>query len=227
MKKGAIEFRKMLERNHELAEHFDSPGFPGQQFTLLQDWQRNRLKQTYSDYMASTRDKAACHFFLHQLYGGMNFRDRNHDVARVAPVMIKMLPDKALRTLAEAFRLQAISLDLDIEMAEIMLAEKQAALCADEYGLIYRQCGRRADREHQIQLIQKLGYELNTLVAMPTMLKLLRLMHGPAIVAGFGKLQTFLEEGLSSFEKLTDPQAFVDDIFEREWAIMESLFAGK
>jgi hypothetical protein len=52
------------------------------------------------------------------------------------------------------------------------------------------------------------------------------MLRGPAIAAGFGRLQGFLESGLESFRALNDATWFVDTIYEREWAAMERLFRG-
>jgi hypothetical protein len=58
------------------------------------------------------------------------------------------------------------------------------------------------------------------------LLRLVVLLRGPALAAGFGKLQAFLEQGLSSFRQLADPAGFVETIYRREWLAMERLFSG-
>jgi hypothetical protein len=55
---------------------------------------------------------------------------------------------------------------------------------------------------------------------------LVRLLRGPAHAAGFGRLQEFLEEGLTSFRALPDAAYFIETIYGREWAAMERMFAG-
>jgi hypothetical protein len=156
----------------------------------------------------------------------MNFRERDQEVARVEPLMTRMLPKKALHALADAFRLQAISLEFDMEMAGLLQRRGVTGLDIPVYAETYRECGRRPEREKQILLIRKLGHELQRLVKMPLLAQLLGALRGPARVAGFGLLQAFLENGLRSFRQLSDPALFVESIYEREWQAMNRLFSG-
>jgi len=224
--KRANAFRQQLVRNHDLAEAISKPEFPQAAFALLQNWQRHRLARTYEDFMAIESDAPACHFFLEELYGGMNFRERDQQVARVEPLMSRTLPRKALHAVAEALRLQAISLEFDMEMAILVERRGLKKLNTREYAEIYRECGRRPEREHQILLIRTLGVELQRLVKMPLLIRLLSLLGGPARAAGFGRLQSFLESGLRAFRHLSDPPGFIESIYQREWLAMNRLFSG-
>lgn len=224
--KRANAFRQQLLRNHSLAQAISEPAFPMAAFELLQNWQRDRLMRTYQDFIARDSDAPACHFFLEELYGGMNFHARDQQVARVEPLMSRMLPRKALHAVAEALRLQAISLEFDMDMAALIHERGLKDLETSSYAEVYRECGRRPEREHQIVLIRTLGHELERLVKIPMLVQMLRLMRGPAKAAGFGRLQTFLEDGLRSFRRLTDPAEFVETIYRREWRAMDRLFSG-
>lgn len=225
-RENANALRRQLVRNHELARAIGEPGFPLAEFELLQNWQRDRLAHTYEDFLGHASAAPACRFFLDELYGGMNFRERDQEVARVEPLLSRMLPKRALHALAEALRLQAVSLEFDMEMAGLLLRRGGTALNTTVYADTYRQCGRRPQREKQILLIRKLGHELERLVKMPLLAQLLRALRGPARAAGFGRLQAFLENGLRSFRQLGDPGLFVESIFEREWQAMNRLFSG-
>ncbi len=224
--KRANDFHLQLVRNHELACAISKPGFPMAAFQMLQNWQRERLSRTYEDFLGRDSDAPACRFFLDELYGGMNFRERDQEVARVEPIMSRMLPRKPLRMVADALRLEAISLEFDMEMAALLQRRGTDHLETATYAETYRECGRRPDREDQILLIRKLGHELERLVKMPLLVHLLTMMRGPARAAGFGLLQAFLENGLSSFRRLGDAAFFVESIYQREWQAMERLFSG-
>ena len=226
-KPGAELLRAMLKRNHRLAEQTVAEHFPLACFEHLQQWQLQRLTITFDDLYRHHGYRHAVEFFVSDLYGGLDFRQRDQEMERVAPVMIRFLPDRALVALAEAFELQALSLEYDVAMAQYMAAEGIEELGMPEYGQVYRACSDRAGRERQIQLIQKLGRDLRPLVRKPVINALLRMLRGPAHAAGFGNLQEFLENGLASFRALEDPDHFVDTIFDREWVAMERLFAGE
>ena len=223
---GSHAFHQQLVRNHELANRIAADGFPMAAFETVQNWQRDRLMRTYEDFLARDSDAPACHFFLDELYGGLNFRERDQEVARVEPVMTRMLPRKAVAAVAEALRLQAISLEFDMDMAAILQRRGARTLENALYSDIYRECGHRPERERQILLIRRLGHDLERLVKMPLLLRLLRLMRAPARAAGFGILQAFLERGLNAFRRLQSPSAFVETIYRREWQLMTRLFDG-
>ena len=224
---GAMRLQEMLARNHYLAEQTDCDGFPLEEFVSLQNWQQNRLAETFSDLSQHVAYRPAVTFFLTELYGGLDFRERDQDMHKVMPVMKRFLPDKVLYIMSEAFELQAISLEFDMEMAQHMRNMEIRTLDLDDYCNVYCACSDRPGRERQILLIRKLGYDLDRLVGKPLVNTLVRLLRGPAHAAGFGALQEFLEDGLGSFRAMDDVSHFNETIFQREWDSMEKLFAGE
>ena len=224
---GAARLQKMLARNHELAGKIQCGVFPLPEFEILQSWQQGRLATTFDDLASGETYRPAVTFFLSELYGGLDFRERDRDMHRVMPVMKRFLPDTVLYIISEAFELQAISLEFDMEMARHMRLQGFADLDMSSYCEVYRACSDRPGRERQILLIRKLGYDLDRLERKPLVNTLVRLLRGPAHAAGFGKLQEFLESGLGSFRAMDDVAYFNETIYEREWDSMERLFAGE
>lgn len=225
-KPGAQRLREMLARNHAIAERVQEADFALPEFERLQRWQRARIARSFDDLASQEGYRPAVQFFLTELYGGLDFRERDQDMGKVMPVMIRFLPDKTLGTMSEAFELQAISLEYDMAMAAQLSREPIVELDVARYGAVYRACSDRAGRERQIDLIRKLGYDLDRLVRWPMVNVLVRLLRGPAHAAGFGKLQQFLEGGLAAFRALADTRYFVETIYAREMASMQRLFAG-
>jgi len=226
VKRYADHLRQSLSDSHELAERLDAGGFPHAQLALLQDWQRRRLANSYRDLISQERYAAAGDFFLAELYGGLNFRERDQQMERVLPVMVRMLREDMLLALAEAFELQALSLSLDMDMTAALKKTGWDELNTSRYGEVYRSCGRRPERERQIALIGRLGLELNELVHHRLVMFLIRTLRGPARAAGFGLLQTFLEQGLRAFQIMGDGTYFIETIWNNEDKIMRRLFAG-
>ena len=224
---GADRLYEMLAWNHALAGTIEGGDFPQQAFEYLQKWQQTRLARTFEDLMQQDAYRPAITFFLTELYGGLDFRERDQEMSKVMPVMKRFLPDKVLYIISEAFELQAVSLEFDMEMAEYMERLQVPDLDMNRYCEVYRACSGKAGRERQILLIRKLGYDLDRLVNKPMVNILVRLLRGPAHAAGFGKLQEFLESGLGSFRKLRDVRYFNEIIFQREWDSMQNLFAGE
>ena len=218
---------EMLARNHSLAGKLEGKDFPLHAFEQLQRWQQKRLARTFDDLIQQDAYRPAVNFFLTELYGGLNFRERDLEMSKVMPVMRRFLPDKVLYIMSEAFELQAVSLEFDMEMAGYMDRLDNPNLDMDRYCEVYRACSDKPGRERQVLLIRKLGYDLDRLVNKPLVNTLVRLLRGPAHAAGFGKLQEFLESGLGSFRALKDVQFFNEAIYQREWNSMQNLFAGE
>ena len=227
MKIHAERLRQALSDSHALASLLDTPGYPLRTLERLQDWQRQRLADSYADLIAQPRFQAAGEFFLNELYGGLHFRERDQEVEKVLPVMLRTLREDMLISLAEAFELQALSLELDMGMVEAMEDRGEEDLDPAVYGEIYRQCGRVIEREQQIELIRELGLALNELVHHRLVLMLVRMLRGPARAAGFGLLQGFLEQGLQAFRRMGDGTGFVLTIWHRETAIMQRLLSAE
>jgi hypothetical protein len=225
-KPGAKRLRQMLARNHAVAGEILHDDFPLNCFNTLQKWQHARISRSFADLIEQDGYRPACVFFLSEVYGGLRFRERDQDMSRVMPAMIRFLPDRALMTMSEAFELQAISLEYDVAMATYMAEETIENLDMPRYCEVYRARSERSGRERQILLIRKLGYDLEKLVSKPLVSYLVRLMRGPAHAAGFGKLQEFLESGLNSFRALVDTEYFIETIYEREWNAMQRMFDG-
>lgn len=191
-------------------------------------WQARRLARTYRDLLESERYRAAAEFFLGDLYGPKDCSQRDLEVARVVPVLARMLPERALETLIDAVRMDAVSESLDAEMA-ILLRRMGALDCiTDEaYAEAYRSCGRRVDREAQIVFTVEIGRALDQLTHMPLLAASLRVMKKPAELAGLGSLHSFLRRGFEAFRDMDGANQFLARVVGNETEIMRRLYAGE
>ena len=220
------ELKYQLQQNHEFAESMDQPDFPAADFPVLQRWQRERLASTYRDLREQKRYRAATDFFLQELYGGLDFKQRDQEVARVLPIMTKLLPDHLLGVLAEALKLQHLSLELDLHVTRCWASRRDGSsepLTAGSYIDAYHHAGHWQARETQIELIRTLGESMNGVVKGRLVHRLIRLLRRPARAAGFGELQRFLEDGLAAFHEMGDAAEFVGTIVRRERELMQTL----
>ncbi|MDX1627000.1 MAG: hypothetical protein R3323_10850 [Wenzhouxiangellaceae bacterium] len=189
----------------------------------LQHWQRARLRETYDDLRREDACRDACTFFLQELYGGRDMRERDRQLKRVVPVMRRFLPERLLHAVGEAMRLQWMSLALDAELSTHL----DGPLDQPEYARAYRRHAAWDRREEQIRLIDELGRLLIEVVERPMIRRLVRWMQGPAVSAGFGRLQSFLMQGLDAFAKMGgDADRFVDTIVKREREALEAMRNG-
>lgn len=84
------------------------------------------------------RYREAIEFFLRELYGDVDMTARDADVARVLPLMIRMLPAVALETIRDALAFEALSERLDSESAQHLGARP---LDLGSYGEAFRHAG--------------------------------------------------------------------------------------
>jgi hypothetical protein len=189
----------------------------------LRRFQAVRMARTHADLLAVAETSAAAQFFLDDLYGAHDFAQRDADIERIIPMMERMLPVSALRTIAEAIELDALSEALDRAMA----ARLGESVSGDSYAAAYRQVVSRSDRERQISYIHSVGSSLCELVRVPLIGATLVMMRKPAKLVGLVALHDFLERGFDAFKRMRKPREFVATIVARETAIMENLYAQK
>ncbi|MBK8761279.1 MAG: hypothetical protein IPM03_12780 [Sulfuritalea sp.] len=194
-------------------------------YPLLKQWQADRLARTYADLLASERYAPAAEFFLSDLYGPKDFRGRDDELARVVPVMVRVLPARALFTLLEAVKMDTLSESLDTDMVNALRAAGRSHdIDGEAYAAAYRACGRRADREQQIALVDKIGTTLDRLTHIPLIRVSLRIMEGPAYLAGLSALHSFLQRGFDAFSEMHGAEEFLAIVTTRETAMMKEWF---
>ena len=76
-------------------------------------WQARRLNATYADLAADPRYAEAIASFKSRAVRPGDFSRRDADLARVVPIMIRVLPDAVVATVAMAMELSTLSHELD------------------------------------------------------------------------------------------------------------------
>jgi hypothetical protein len=191
-------------------------------------WQAARLAASFEGFMQDPKRKPAAEFFLTDLYGDRDFSRRDSDIARVAPMMLRLMPQGLVETLVDAIELGALSHAFDLRIAEALqaIAPQRKTLDDALYARAYREVGLRRLRAHQIDLIVVAGYGLGHALRSRGVSTLLAMLRGPARAAGFGELQTFLERGFGAYAKLDDVADFIADIERSEREVTRRIFAN-
>jgi len=191
----------------------------------LASWQASRMARTYQDLAAHPRYSDAIAFFLSDLYGATDFAQRDSDLARVVPIMTRMLPGRVLTTIAEATELNALSQELDQALLS-RLPRADGVFTVAEYCVAYRWLPESATRERQIGLIKTIGTGLDDYVKRPLIQSALTMMRQPARMAGLSALHDFLERGFKAFRKMRGASEFLSTIDQRERELMAAIFDG-
>ena len=103
----------------------------------LSDWQSRRLAASYDDLACDPRYAEAIAFFQSDLYGPQDFSRRDADLAKVVPMMARMLPDGVMWTIAKAMELSALSHELDARVNEY-LPRADAQFTVEDYARAFR-----------------------------------------------------------------------------------------
>lgn len=206
----------------------DQDALLGREVQSIKAYQHARFAQTYADMLAHPRFGGAASFFLEDLYGPGDFTTRDAQFMRIVPALVKLFPRDVVETVLCLARLHALSEQLDTDMARHAMVHRAdgQGLCGHVYGACWRALGSPADRERQIGLMLAVGASLEGYTRNPLLRHSLRLMRGPAQVAGLGALQAFLERGFDTFRAMKGAQPFLDTIAQRERALSARLFEG-
>ena len=179
-------------------------------------WQNNYMLQFYDDFCVTKENTAAVDFVVSDLTG-IGISERDHDLARVVPAMVTMLPDKALQTIAVAMELNSRILTINLSICRELFGNLPPASKISErnYCLACRNVSRLDEFLELVELTRQVGQSLNHVVKLPMIGMILRAMRTPARLAGFSSLQEFLETGYHTFRAIKDVDQFLDDISNR------------
>ena len=218
-----------LSCQQALHDPVQEPRNRDQRLPELRRWQMQRLATGFAGFLDDPRSRPAAEFFLSDLYGDRDFSGRDRDVARILPMMTRILPAQMIATACEAIALSALSHAFDLRVAEALsnTLEPKQAIDARNYADAYRMAGHARLRREQIALIARIGNALDAAVHKPALWRLLQMSRLPARLAGLGALQSFLERGFGAFRVLGDAGDFVGRIVAQETEVSRRLFAGE
>lgn len=199
--------------------------------TAVKRFQSQRFSATYHDLLAMPKYGAAARFFLDELYSEKDYSQRDAQFARIAGALQRLFPQQVVGTAVALAELHQLSEELDHAMARIWM--ERASIPEDHlarYVICWTTLGRSEDRYWQLDLVLKIGKELDRLTRTPGLRMMLRMMRRPAKAAGLEALQNFLEAGFDTFAEMAahggaNAHEFLATISQRETALMGQLFA--
>lgn len=184
-------------------------------------YQSERLRDTYADLLQTPRYRAAAEFFLEDLYGEKDFEQRDREALRIVPRLARLLPERAVETMALAVELDELSEILDARVAAIA----EIPLDDGAYARAYGRAGTREERARQIEMVNRIGQALDRLARTPLVSGMLHVMRAPAEAAGLLHLHLFLTRGFDSFRAMRGASEFLAIVRRRETDLMNKMFA--
>lgn len=185
-------------------------------------YQQRRFEFTYADLLTHPRYAGAANFFLNELYGPSDFTQRDAQFARIVPALVLLFPSEVVETVQALAALHALSEQMDSRMGRAL---GDGAVDAVQYAKAWQQSGDAPGRERQIALLEQVGHALDALTRNPLLRHSLRIMRGPARVAGMSALHAFLESGFDTFRGMRGADEFLALIGSRERALAATLFS--
>lgn len=194
----------------------------------VKHFQAARFAATYADFLSHEKYKTVALFFLDELYSAKDYTQRDAQFARIASALERLFPEQVVKTAVSLAQLHCLTEELDLAMAQHWMNDPHTPPVA-RYVTAWRGVARRPERNLQLATVMNVGNELDQLTRIPGLRRLLKMMRGPASLAGLGSLQRFLESGFDTFASMggdgDSAQHFLNAIQHRESVLIERLFA--
>ncbi len=194
-------------------------------FNAVQKWQVARLTRTHGHLLEDERYQAVTNFFLSDMYGGLDLTSLANEIERALPTTTRLLPDSVMRTAAVALELNAITGELDEQVAGYLFEHlKVSEITEDNMADAYRHCGTREQRAQQMALARELGMGLDKYVKNRIIYATFKIASKPLHLAGLGALYDFLDRGFAAMRPMGSAQEFLDMFINEEEAIMNKIY---
>ena len=201
--------------------------------TAVKRFQAQRFAYTYEVELRTEPFQNAARFFLEELYSDKDYALRDAQFSRIAGALQSVFPKQVVHTAVSLAQLHALTEELDHAMGFGWLQLESSMQDDDKtlYAEVWRNVGRRVERELQLSSVLKVGQELAHLTRTPGLRMMLKMMRRPAQAAGLSVLQQFLESGFDTFAKMSRERDEVTDFLNmirmRESKLIDLLFSGK
>ncbi len=225
---AAKRLREYVERSNALHRTYLDDKELLDKYRHFVSWQLDYMLPFYEDLRTSDDYAAAVDFVVSDLTG-IGISQRDHDIARIVPIMSKMLPEKALQTMASAMELNARVLEINLSICRALFEKRpiDAAVLESDYRSACRRASSLEECLELVHLIEDVGRSLDHVIRIPMIGVTLKAMRAPARLAGFGALQVFLEKGHTTFVALEDVDQFLDDITLRMTDVFTKIFTER
>jgi hypothetical protein len=205
---------------HERACRAKDAGL-AQRVDAVKRFQHARFQESYAHLLRQPRYRDAALFFLEDLYGPADFGERDRQFERVVPGLIRMFSHDIVGTICQLAELHALSEELDTAMARQLVDLPLRWPGYARAGARPVACQARA---RQIELLHSIGRALDRYTRSSLLRHSLKLLRGPAQLAGIGALHAFLERGFDTFGAMKGAKEFLREIVDQETRLAQTLF---
>ncbi len=196
-----------------MKRHYQEVSDP--RYHYLKDFQSQRLRETYADFAAQERYRAACFFFFNRLYSTEDTTERDEAFKKIYHLARRFLGGDVVRSMAKLIELQLITNEMDLLLLELlsdealefdMAAYERAYHLSDNYELRLRQIELL---DLTIRLVHRVSHRFGIGLV-------LRSLRGACLVIGDTRMVDFLVDGYRAFEPLKRIEPLAEAIVTRE-----------
>jgi hypothetical protein len=222
---AAATFRHAIKRSNALHHEYLRDPKRLASYDRFTRWQLDYMLPFFSDLLGPRGYAEAVDFVVSDLCG-VGISDRDRDIERAAPVIVRSLPSHSLDTAAAAVELNAAALQINLGIWRELLVDGELppTINEEQYVVACRSVSSFEECMDLVRLAVELGDTLKTLVRIPLIGGLLRTMRAPAHAAGFGALQEFLETGFLTFRQISDIDSFLELLHHRMDQIFDHIY---
>jgi hypothetical protein len=186
---------------------------------VLQDFQSNRINETYKDIETDPEFSKIGDFFFKKLYAPEDFSFRDTSMKKLHKVLDGKIYKNMLTAVTKVIELHDISDEQDNLMVEKMIAAGvDESMTMDQYQEIYRSLDNNDQRIYQINLsaeVTRIFYGLSKRWIVAVSLKTVKTT---AALFGIREIIDFIYEGYVAFKTIDNIDFFVDTMTQRELA---------
>lgn len=226
-KHAATTFRRAIARSNALhAEYLGDPDLYAS-YDRFTRWQVEYMLPFFEGLLEPEGHAEAAEFIISDL-AGVGVSDRDRDIERATPIIVRTLPVHPLETAAAAVELNAAALEINLASWRALLVDGRLPVEITEraYCTACRAASSYEECAELVGLAVELGDTLKSLVRVPLIGALLRTMRMPAQAAGFGALHRFLETGYLTFHRIADIDGFLDQLGRRLSEVFRHVYAS-
>lgn len=223
--------QEMLQHYRTLDFHQDP--LLAARLTTIQNWQKRRMQHTHAALFAVPEHQLMTQYFLTRLYGGEDFdilAGQFERVINAAKKFERLVPSSTIQTGCEAIELAVLAIELDEQLAKCMTSDfvyNQYGEIDDGFAVdLFHKANQSESRYHQLNLLDKLGFNLDKYVRSFIVQSAFKVSKGAAERHHFDPLYQFLGEGFSAMKPLKSAEVFVGVFTEHERQIVERIQLG-
>jgi hypothetical protein len=193
----------------------------------LQDFQSNRINDTYRDIETDPEFSKIGEFFFKKLYAPEDFSFRDTSMKKLHKVLDGKIYKNMLTAVTKVIELHDISDEQDNLMVEKMIAAGvDESMTMDQYQEIYRSLDNNDQRIYQINLSAEVTRIFHGLSKRWIVAVSLRTVKTTAVLFGIRDIIDFIYEGYVAFKTIDNIDFFVDTMTQRELAWHTEIWSG-